>query len=1674
MKTRGVKVIASILVFVLMFSYFSIMHKAVAVATNDILDNSIIAGENEMGNVQENTFLGTLATILGGEATATGNANVDFDVYLKNNGENVYAAQKNIGEENYLYADVIIKNEGYLKSGTISFNNPNFVAGQITSDYVSKFENNQIQLKQVQNGTTAAIVIPISAISGTKVPADAFYKHNQINFNGIYVDRNGREKNVNAQISVGLMWLAEKNCELETQIQNVIPYTVSNQKYIALQLRVKTQLTNNTLPVKNENIEVLMPKIDNKNAEKVTVFANTTKQINGEENGESFSSNNYTFNATSNTLNIDVQNTVDANGNISWEKNCYDEYIITGVYKADNVNLLQNSINASYEVNSTLTLANSKSDTERTTVLKGVTRTETISESNISNLAEIELETNVSQISKGQIYANYNTDQKLETPYKETVFANVTYADLINKVTITQGPDNFKVNDNLGSTTYNGVNYAYVKKLTISKDNFQNILGTDGRINIYKGTSLVSQIDNSTQLTNNNYEIDLASYDINDLKIETSKPVAEGRIKIELQKAIKGNVGYTIAQMKTFTSLETSATVNVDNVLELENQTATATKQIQFTEPTTTAEFTIDNTSLSTVVTNQNVKLTSILRTDSFDYSLYKNPVIRIDFPSYIEQINVKNIELRFDNKLNVVSNQVIQNTNGTKTLEIVLDGTQTDYSLGAVSKGANIIVTADISLNKFTPSKQDTITMRYTNNLFEEEEKSVTAGFNVVAPVGIVTVSEVSGYAENAPIVTAISEEILAAKLETMEEARNATFNMTFLNNYTNTIDNVSILGRTLFEGNKDIVTGSDLGSNVTIPLASGISASGIDASKIKIYYSENGNATKDLTVAANGWTLTPANIGNVKSYLIVLENTTLNVGEGISFNYNVAIPANMQFNQTSLGEYVVFFNNNLASGTVADREVSTVFGLSTGRGAIIEATLSSNTAENVELSMNDKITYTLVVRNTGTETARNVIAKVESEDGIYVSEASDEIELGDIAAGGQIEKELVMEIDNISEDTRRVETKVSVTSESIKNTVETNSVFNTVVKTYYNASTAVPATTSPILVVGEKFKYHVNVISSSIIDNRENTVVSVQLPSEVKFEGIKVDKRSNEGTTEITNTTTYDYNQSTNVVTINLGTVTGLEVKQIELSLVVDNLAANVYDKTIAIPVAISGTNSRTLNLEGTELKLSQVGIKISQTSSITENGQIDAMEDFKYVFEIENLSTLRLHDVKVKDLLPNEVIFRNIVVTLDDGTTKEVTTRENGENPSILLNLEAKQKARMEVNVFASQLASNKKVTNKAEVYYEDQLLVTSNEISHTILKYDGEIVEIDPGTDTPVEALKRISGQVWADTSKDGIKDENETRMSGVDVVLFDNVAGALVTDASGNTLTQTTGEDGTYTFSGLKQGRYTVIFLYDSGNYSATTYRASNADDTKNSDAIDTKVSIGESDRIAAITEEIALSSSNAYNVDLGLISNPKFDLSLNKVVSKITVQDSEKTESTEYGNIKLAKKDLVGGLINDTTIVVEYKLQVKNEGAIAGFAKKIVDYMPKDMKFNSELNKDWYQGNNGELYNASLANTLLQPGETKELTLILTKKMTENNLGLINNNAEIFESYNDLGLEDCDSTIANKATNEDDYSSADVLITVKTGEEILFIGISVGIIAVITVSAIIIKKKVIR
>ena len=87
--------------------------------------------------------------------------------------------------------------------------------------------------------------------------------------------------------------------------------------------------------------------------------------------------------------------------------------------------------------------------------------------------------------------------------------------------------------------------------------------------------------------------------------------------------------------------------------------------------------------------------------------------------------------------------------------------------------------------------------------------------------------------------------------------------------------------------------------------------------------------------------------------------------------------------------------------------------------------------------------------------------------------------------------------------------------------------------------------------------------------------------------------------------------------------------------------------------------------------------------------------------------------------------------------------------------------------------------------------------------------------------------------------------------------------------------------------------------------------------------------------------------------------------------------------------------------------------------------------MPSDLKFSSELNKDWYQTGT-DLYNTSLANEKITAGQSKSVKLTLTKAMTENNTGLINNTAEIAESYNELGIADSKSTPGNRVKGESD------------------------------------------
>ena len=259
-----------------------------------------------------------------------------------------------------------------------------------------------------------------------------------------------------------------------------------------------------------------------------------------------------------------------------------------------------------------------------------------------------------------------------------------------------------------------------------------------------------------------------------------------------------------------------------------------------------------------------------------------------------------------------------------------------------------------------------------------------------------------------------------------------------------------------------------------------------------------------------------------------------------------------------------------------------------------------------------------------------------------------------------------------------------------------------------------------------------------------------------------------------------------------------------------------------------------------------------------------------------------------------------------------------------------------------------------------------------------------------------------------------------------------------------------------------------------------------------------------SDRILVNTAEIADDSdssgdpiedidstpdnNNEWNeeddLDKEFVKVKYFDLALKKWVSKAIIIDADGTQTVqETGHTgdedpePPAKVDLGRRDINKVTVKFEFQIKITNEGEIAGYAKEITDYIPEGLRFVQEDNPDWYTREplNGKERVATklLENTLLQPGESATVSIILTWINGQDNMGLKTNIAEISQDYNDSHTPDIDSVPDNFKEDEDDIDDAPVMLTVALGDAKLYIGIATLVVIALGGGVFIIKKYVI-
>lgn len=481
-------------------------------------------------------------------------------------------------------------------------------------------------------------------------------------------------------------------------------------------------------------------------------------------------------------------------------------------------------------------------------------------------------------------------------------------------------------------------------------------------------------------------------------------------------------------------------------------------------------------------------------------------------------------------------------------------------------------------------------------------------------------------------------------------------------------------------------------------------------------------------------------------------------------------------------------------------------------------------------------------------------------------------------------------------------------------------------------------------------------------------------------------------------------------------------------------------------------SETITSNINYEGKQIEIfNKIGIAqpAQIETTITSNKlakTLEANENIEYVVTLKNTGKSETKVDFTTPQLENMYVQRIETINTTTGESNSVTSGDLT-NGIADISIAPNETVQVKISCTAKSLERDTIVTMYAEVTGDTIDNVTTDKISNTISR---EIAEEQ--VDNTVQAQSNsITGVAWIDKNENGQKDENETLLKGIQAVLIDTRTLKEVDK-------QTTNNKGEYNFNNVEEGSYIVEFKYNTNTLDVTKYKNEKAPENLDSDVINTT----QNNTTTAKTEVMELTRGETKNVNAGFVINKKFDMSINKGITKVTVSNEQGTNTHPFNSSSMAKVEIDGEYLKGSTILVEYEIAVTNSGEVNGYAKLISDEIPEGMKFNSELNTDWYEGDDGKLYSVALANKELKPGETAIVKLVLTKEMTDDKVLSPINRVSLEETFNEYLIED-----KNKDNNS---SEATIIISLTTGHEETYIWLLIVVIAIIGLGTVVVIK----
>ncbi len=1441
------------------------------------------------------------------------------------------------------------------------------------------------------------------------------YQEINLKLEGSYINVNLEKTEIEAEQKLSVGWSYHQDFEIEGGYTQFSPFKLGEHSGILVEnkITIKRETEDeNYLPIKETTLEIEVPEYNGKLPETVNVQVSKLMATRGEDIGNvTFGTSDWKYDTESKKITIHVSNEK------SIESMGEDEYIIFYRYndytEEENVNLPNN-----FKV----TVEEYSSNGNKITT-KEFNQLQTI-KTQINDLITYNIASTEERLDKAKINANYNFEEAIyESEFTTTVNVNILTSDLLEELKINSSKEIYvsKNTSQLDATPdiyYNEVKFNYQE--------IKNMLTNGASIEIQNLSGEVLHTLNQESVQNQSECQILFANKEKGILVVFRNIAVNGNISIEFTKTIgKSNYDkltfYNFSEIKSYVSAELKYQ-NYEERYAMEE--IAATKKLQ--DSKTVAEISLTNNNLNTIAKNDNVEVRIALNNDKQDTDFYKNPVFQLVFPKHITKVDIEKINLIYGCGLEIANYETFTQDNLVK-LKIELVGTQNKFSESAITNGTNIILNLNLTLEEYTPKKQDQIKLYYYNEAVTNYKaqtkwtvnKSMpkdilkdTNGFDVAivnlqAPSGLITSNAIVNYDGQNSKIGSINQGEKTAEIKTYANSQIVKMELVASNNTNNVCSDIVFLGKIPFEGNTSIVSKKDLGTNVTTKLLKGIQADSQNSNSATIYYSTNEKVTKDLNDSTNGWMTEVEDFSQIKSYMMVVDGN-LSAGSILKFSYDFEIPEQLPYDKMFYGSFGGFYNSlseNLVSyeSTEADK-----VGLATEKTPDYTITVKPKN-DNNNICYGQIVTLEVEVKNNSKGDLKDdklyvtiPTGTVYTQSSLYVDDLSNKIQeyiddesvrfkefiIEDLAIGKKKTFEFQVKVKDSQADLTTLDGYAELKGANQKYYLEARK-GDIRVKANFALDMSLPTK-------GDEINYGIS-IANNTDETIRNVIMACDLPSYLEVSGVSTYERE------------LNYSSESGRLLIDIGDI-DQDGETIFLHSTIQDLPSNYLIASSKFSVWSNDSREKVYDSNELHFETGKADLDVKQTINQTEFNLGDT-------FEMKILITNNSSATEPITIYQNVPKYLNINDTklICNGESKQLYSFNDveiykeikgGETVEVVLTGEVNMTFELEedyhyVSIFDVKTKSgNEKQSNPL------------NLVIHALQNKQEEISD---------NKGYSISGNVYADISGN-IKSQVK-----VQLLKDSSMIQATTTDSYGN-----------YSFQGLKEGEYSVVYNYDEDSYVS-------APETSETVEIEEGV---------AVTDTIKIENNSLSNVNAGLVEKEKFDLKINQYLTNASIQIGDENEVLDFENLSLAKLEINPKDIDKAIVKLTYKIVVTNVGSVSGRATSIVDYIPNGMTFYQSENENWSAGViKGSVYNDELKGMDIAPGESKEIMLILTKNMTEDNTGVVSNKVRIAYSESDSRLTEAVSN--NFATQE-------TILTLTQGVSYKLVSvISVSVIAMI-------------